>query len=561
MKTNTEALHSALYYFYEWERQMPDAVFLRQPSGNEWLDITWAQAGKQARQIAAALLDMGLKPGDNIGLVSKNCYHWIIADLAIMMGGFVSVPFYPTLNADQLAEVIALGDIKLLFVGKLDDWTGMRNGVPVAMPIIRFPHYTDNAVVNEGVEWNELLEKYEPLEGNPTPDVNDLWTILFTSGTTGTPKGVMLRYITLEYLLSNERRHNALKLFGYDEYRYFSYLPLNHIAERIIVEAACIATGGSISFAENLASFAQNLKDTRPNVFLAVPRIWTKFQMGILARMPQKKLDLLLRIPIVNNLVRKKIKAGLGLDKARIMLTGAAPAPDALKNWFLKLGIAVQEVYAMTENCGGCTLMPAERIKPGTVGKPLPGVNLKIDPENGEILMQAPWVMAGYYNDEAKTAAVIRNGWLHTGDQGEIDKEGFLRITGRVSDTFKSSKGKYIVPGPIEWGLAKNNFIEQVCVVGLALPQPVALVVLSEVGKACPQQEVSESLQASLNELNAVLPNYERLNALVVVKENWSVENGVLTPTLKIKRNVVNDHYEQKCLKWAESTEAVIWEE
>lgn len=560
MKTSPDLLRPALAYFYDWEQHKPNEVFLRQPSGNTWLNVSWAEAGQQARKIVAALQDMGLQSGDKVGILSKNCYHWIIADIAIMMGGFVSVPFYPTLNADQLDEVIQLSDIKLLFVGKLDDWPAMRSGVPADMPLIRFPFYADNSKIEEGLDWAELLDKYEPISDNPCPDLEDLWTILFTSGTTGTPKGVMLKYSTLELLLNNERKYNTLKLFGFDEYRFFSYLPLNHIAERIIVEGACIATGGSISFAENLATFAKNLQDTRPTLFMAVPRIWTKFQMGILARMPQKKLSFLLRIPILNNLVRKKIRTGLGLDQARIMLTGAAPAPDSLKNWFNNLGIPVQEVYAMTENCGGCTLMPANHIKPGTVGKALPNVQIKIDPESGEILMQAPWLMAGYYNDEAKTAEVIRNGWLYTGDQGELDAEGFLHITGRVADTFKSSKGKFIVPGPIEWGFAKNNFIEQICVVGLALPQPIALVVLSEIGRASEPEQVTQSIQSSLQEVNETLPNYERLSTVVIVKENWSVDNGILTPTMKIRRNVLNTHYEKQCLQWSESANTIVWE-
>jgi long-chain acyl-CoA synthetase len=463
-------LRSAVELFYQWEATKPDAPFLQQPFGEEWKTISWGEAGQIARKVAAALRKMGYQPGDHIGMVSKNCYHWVLADLAMMIGGYVSVPFYPTLSASQLEEVIRLGDIKAIFVGKLDNWELMKEGVPADIPIIAFPHYPGNSKVAEGLQWDEWIADTEPLAENPAPDIHALWTILFTSGTTGTPKGVMLDYYAPTALMEMERQHNILKLFHGDEHRFFSYLPLNHIAERIIVELACLLTGGTIYFAESLDRFAQNLRYTKPTLFMAVPRIWTKFQLGILERLPQKKLDFFLKIPILSGLIKKKIITGLGLDKANILLTGAAPTPDVLKEWYKSIGIVIQEVYAQTENCGGCTLMPFARVKSGTVGVALPDVEIRIDPDNGEVVTRSPWTMMGYYKAEDKTKEVLREGWLYSGDQGELDAEGYLRITGRVADTFKSAKGKFIVPAPIEWGFAKNSFIEQICIVGLTLP-------------------------------------------------------------------------------------------
>ncbi len=553
-------LKTMLEEFLHWEKVQPDAPFLRQPFGEEWKTITWAQAGREARQITAALKAMGLQPGAHIGIVSKNCCHWIIADLAIMMGDYVSVPFFPTLTAIQLEEVIKLGDLKAIFVGKLDDWENMKAGVPADLPIIAFPHYEGNSRVEEGVQWDDLLAHHEPIEIVHQPDLKAIWTIIFTSGTTGTPKGVMLDYYAPASLLQMERNHNVVGLFEHKTNRYFSYLPLNHIAERLIVELACLSNGGVISFSESLDSFVDNLRQASPTLFLGVPRIWSKFQLAILGKMPQQKLGTLLRIPIISTLVKNKIRKGLGLGKARITFTGAAPASDALKQWFRSIGINVRDVYGMTENCAGCSLMMRNAEKPGTVGQLLPEVEVKIDPETGEIIMRAPWMMRGYYKDEAKTNEILQDGWLHTGDQGHVDEAGYLSITGRVSDTFKSAKGKFIVPAPIESGFSHNNYIEQICIVGLTLPQPVALTVLSDIGKNASRETVMESLHQTLQEVNQTLANFERLAKVVVVQEAWSVDNGILTPTLKIKRNAVNQRYAPFLQQWYERGEAIVWE-
>jgi long-subunit acyl-CoA synthetase (AMP-forming) len=462
--------------------------------------------------------------------------------------------------AKELNQVLVASEAKILFVGKLDDWASMQAGVPAGLTLIRFPHYTGNALVEEGLEWNKLVEGTQPLEGSPLPGLHDLWTILFTSGTTGTPKGVMLNYYHPAALIHNEKINGNLIDFKTTDHRFFSYLPLNHIAERIIIECAALATGGTISFSESLQVFAQNLQSVQPTLFMAVPRIWSKFQLAILERLPERRLDFLLSIPLLGSLLRRKIIQGLGLSKARVMLTGAAPTPDSVKLFFQKLGLCIQEVYAMTENTGGCTLMPLSDIRPGTVGKPLANVEIRIDPETQEVLMRAPWVMAGYYQDAERTAQVIREGWLHTGDQGEISPEGYLKLTGRVSDTFKSAKGKYIVPAPIEWGFAKNSYIEQLCVVGLSVPQPLALAVLSEIGQKTPLEIVKASLAQTLQEVNANLAQYERVRAVVITKEPWAVENGVLTPTLKIRREVLNQRYAAQYPAWFERGEEVIWE-
>ncbi len=560
MSTNLENAKTLLDHFYEFEKSKANEVYLKQPINGNWKTYTWAEVGNQARRMASAIKAMDLPAKSHIGILSKNCAHWIMADLAIMMSGHVSVPFYATLTAESLKEVLDLSDTKVLFVGKLETWEQQKEGVSEDISCISFPHLPGNSEVTGFTTWDELIAKHEPMTEEFRPSLDELFTIKYTSGTTGTPKGVMLTYGSVATLLETERQTNMLRLFEGDEHRYFSYLPLNHIAERNIVEAASLATGGSISFVESLDTFAQNLQDTRPNVFLAVPRIWTKFHLGILGKLPQSRLNILLNIPIINNVIRKKIKTNLGLDQAKIMLTGAAPMPVHLLNWYEKLGITIQEVYGMTENCAGCTLMPAEGIKPGTVGKPLGNVEIRIDKETGEVLSKAPWNMIGYYKAEDKTKEVLRDGWIYTGDQGEITKDGYLKLTGRVKDTFKTSKGKYIVPAPIEWKFAKSEYIEQICILGLGIPQPIALVNLSEIGQAAGKETVTESLKELLEAVNSQMEAYKRVKKIIVMSDAWTVENEILTPTMKIKRNVLNQLYNSKFEDWYAASDTIIWE-
>jgi len=234
--------------------------------------------------------------------------------------------------------------------------------------------------------------------------------------------------------------------------------------------------------------------------------------------------------------------------------------PPSLLDWYKKLGITIREAYGMSENVGAHSIMPADAIKSGTVGKPYQKVITRIAPETGEIQMKAPWNTIGYYKEPILTEELLKDGYLCTGDMGEIDSEGYLKITGRVKDMFKSAKGEYIVPAPIENMLAVNPVLEQVCVVGAGLPQPMVLVVLSEIGKNMDRQSVIDSLETTLKRVNPNFKTYEALKKAIIVKEAWSVENNMLTPTMKIKRNVVEKHYHHKIEQWAELDEDVVFE-
>lgn len=540
---------------YHWEKERPHQVYLRQPFGDSFRDYTWKEVGDQVRRVSAYLRSLNLPPQSNIGLVSKNCAEWIISDLAIMVAGHVSVPFYATLTADQLQQVLTHSGCSVLFVGKLDDWSGMKKGVSSAIKCISFPTYNPDA---EHIQWNDILANHAPISDNPTPQPDDLFSIIYTSGTTGNPKGVMVTHRAVSEAVG---RTKDILRYDVPNPRFFSYLPLCHIAERNIIEATSLGTGGTVYFAESLDTFAKNLAAASPTHFLAVPRIWTKFQLGILAKMPQKKLDMLLKIPVLSGIVKKKIRKGLGLNEAQLVLTGAAPMPISLIRWFRRLEITIQEAYGMTENLGAVCMMPHDNPKDGSVGKIYPGMEVVIAEGTGEILTRSPWNMLGYYREPSLTADTIDSeGWIHTGDVGEVDEDGYLKITGRVKEMYKTSKGEYVAPSQIEFGFADNKMIEQICVVGQNLPQPIALVVLSEMAQKFDKDTINQSLNSTLSGLNPRLKTYERVQKIVIIKGTWTVDNNMLTPTMKTKRNVIEKNYAPMMEPWYETKESIIWE-
>lgn len=544
-----------LEYFYFRERNQPDKVFLRQPFGDSYKDFTWKEVGQQARKIATYLKSCNLPPKSNIGLVSKNCAEWLIADFGILMSGHVSVPFYATLTAEQLNEVMTHSGCKILFVGKLDNVKSIENGIPAGVTCISFPGYNPQS---SHVQWDYLMNNYAAQRENYLPLIDDLFSIIYTSGTTGNPKGVMLSYKAVATGVYSTLSYSKL---DYPDARFFSYLPLCHIAERNVIESGATVAGATVYFAESLDSFAKNLASARPTHFLAVPRIWTKFQLGILSKLPQNKLDILLKIPIISGFIKTKIRKGLGLNDTVIILTAAAPMPIALIEWFRKLGIIIQEAYGMTENLGAVSMMPQEKIKDGTVGKVYPGMEIKFLSGTNEICTRSAWNMLGYYNEPQMTAETIDNdGWIHTGDVGQIDDEGYLKITGRVKEMYKTAKGEYVAPSQIEVGFANNNLIEQICVAGNNLPQPIALVVLSDFGKTSEKQKINESLETTLKELNPSLRPYEKVRRIVIMKDPWTVDNNKLTPTMKIKRGNIEKEFASQLEPWYNQQETVIWE-
>ncbi len=544
---------SPLQQFLQWEKEIPDEIFLRQPFNGEWKTWTWAAAGQECRKMAKAVQSMGILPGEHVAILSKNCAHWMMADIAIMMAGCVSVPIYPTLSAASIKPILVHSDAKAIIIGKLDDYEHQKEGIPENIISISVEAYGNHTTIT----WENRISEETPITEVYNWKQEDLLTIIYTSGTTGNPKGVMHIVCAVDAILQVV----TVQLKLPTRVQLFSYLPLSHIAERLAVEMNAIYNGCTISFAESLDSFAKNLADTQPHCFVGVPRIWAKFREGVLKKMPQKKLDLFLQIPLLNTVVKKGIRKKLGLSRASTILCGSAPIGIELLVWFKKLGVNILVGYGMTEDCVYNHFETHEFFRLGSVGKALPGMQTKITAE-GEICVKSSGNMKGYYKEPTMTGEAFDDeGYLKTGDIGEYDKDGFLFITGRIKDQFKTDKGKYISPGPIEVALMQNTDIDQVCVVGTGIPQPIALLNLSETGKLKTSTEIIDSLSASLASLNPLLEKFERLEKVVVIKEHWTVENGLITPSLKIKRSLVEKKLHSFYSEWFNHPGKVLFDQ
>jgi long-chain acyl-CoA synthetase len=534
--------------FCAFEASQPDQLFLSEPVNGTYKNFTWAQAGQQVRKMAAALNAMGLGKDDKVAILSKNCAHWIMADLAISFAGCVSVPMYPNMTADSIQQILEHSEAKAVFFGKLDGADQMRKGVPEHLMVIGFPFYLEKNTQN----WDDLVAQHEPVQGNPVKDSKALATIIYTSGTTGQPKGVMHNFHAIGFAVDRFLNH----IPQIKKETFFSYLPLCHVAEKMLVKCGAIFTGSTIYFVENLDTFNANLVHTQPTVFLAVPRIWEKMQEGVLSKMPQKKLSTLLSIPIVSSLIKKAIKKKLGLSKARFIFTGASPISVALQEWFAKLDIIILEAYGMTENSA---LSHANRVghhKFGTVGQTYENVEVRLSAEN-EVQVKSEASMLGYFKEPGLTAESFEDGFLKTGDEGSIDENGYLTITGRIKDQFKTSKGKYIMPAPIETKLLEHPLISQACVVGSGMTSAFVLCTLTPTDQA--SESLGSDLSDYLDQVNSKLDHHERLSKMVICQEECSIPNGLLTPTLKIKRKSIESYYGNNYDEWLKEEKKVIF--
>jgi len=545
------AFNSPLEAFLYWEANTPNRIFLNQPVNGEKITYTFSEAGEQARKVARRLKRYNLPKRSHVALISNNCAHWIMSDIAIMMADCVSIPIYPSLNAEGVNQVLIHSESKAIIIGKLDNFEKKKAGIP-DIHKISVGLYGNH----EGDLWEDIILNEEKLEDVYTQKPDDLHTIIYTSGTTGNPKGVMHSVHNFNFATSTAR-----DTFGIPNHcKIFSYLPLAHVAERLATGTAGITVGGEFYFPESLDTFASDLENCQPFIFFAVPRIWTKFQEKILSKFPQKKLNILLKIPFLNGIIKKKLKQKLGLSNAKIIISAAAPLSPSIIQWYEKIEITILQGYGMTED--GCmshfNLPNANKI--GTVGKALPDVKVKLSPE-GEICIKNDCLMLGYFKAPELTAEVFDDkGYLKTGDIGEYDHDGYLTITGRVKDQFKTDKGKYISPAPIELMMTKNTDIEQICIVGVGIPQPIALITLSELGRAKSKEDLSAGLIETVNQVNPNFAKHEKIEKVIIMKEDWNVDNGLTTPTLKIKRNAVEKIHQHFYPIWFESAETVIYE-
>jgi long-chain acyl-CoA synthetase len=563
--TTVAAESLALERLYHWERTAPSRVTLTQPMGDGTVrDLTWAEVADQVRRMAAHLSAQGWEPGSRVAILSKNCAWWMMSDLAIWMAGHVSVPLYPTLTPETIGQILTHSGSKACFVGKLDGWEAMQPGIPDGLACITYPLSPPSAITSARASttagsghWDECCAANEPVDDPVGREADELATLIYTSGTTGVPKGVMHTFGNFAWAVDSGIERLAITT----EDRMLSYLPLAHVVERVLVEHGWLRTGMHVYFADSLDTFTDDLQRARPTIFFSVPRLWVKFQQGVHHKMPEPKLRRLLSLPVVGGIVRRKVLSALGLDQCRLAAGGAAPMPRALLDWYARLGLPISEGYGMTENLAVSHITLPGQDQRGTVGPVYRGVEHRIDPANGEIQMRSPALMLGYYREPELTRDTFtEDGWLKTGDKGEIDGAGLLRITGRVKDLFKTGKGKYVAPAPIEDKLVMHDAVEACVVTGADLGQPIGIVMLNEDAAAgASSPELEADLESHLDAVNATLDPHERLQCLVAVSTPWTVENDIVTPTFKVKRDRIDELYGSRYEQWEATGRRVIW--
>lgn len=550
-----------LEFIHEHATTRAERVFLTQPLGNGRVaDYTWAQTMDQARRMAAHLKGLGLA-GSQIAILSKNCAHFFIAELAIWLAGGTTVAIFPTENADTIRFVLEHSDAKLLFVGKLDAWEQQKAGVPDDLPCIAFPLAPPTGFK----QWDDLVTRTEPLDGKPTRLADDVAMIIYTSGSTGTPKGAMISFGAVTAVAQGYVNDMEQRMGEANDWHVLSYLPLAHSYERAVIESPAWYSGRvRVFFAESLDTFLADLNRARPNLFISVPRLWLKFQQGVLARMPAQRLDFLLGLPIIGKLVGRKVLKGLGLDQVQLAASGSAPIPAELITWYRKLGLNLMEGYAMTEDFAFSHRSTETANAPGFVGIPYDGVEVRIGP-GSEILIKSPGQMKGYYKrPDLDAESFTSDGFFKTGDMGERRPDGLLKVTGRVKELFKTAKGKYVAPAPIENRINEHPLVELSLVSGVGQPAAYGMVVLAEhlrptLSDSAVRNKVEGEMAQLLKRVNHDLADYEKLQMLVIASEPWSIENGCLTPTMKVRRSRIEALARPHVDAWYASRQRVVW--
>lgn len=550
-----------VHRFKHWAEQQPQMRYMTQPlNDGTVMTLTWQQAWYQSQCFATWLKSLDLPAGSSIGLLGRNSAHWMLADVGIWLAGHVSVPLYPTLNAETASYVIEHAEIRVMILGKLDgiadSWHQVKTALPDDMPLFGLPMSPISTIP----QWDAIIQQ-PPLTDWVLPSREKLATIIYTSGSTGRPKGVMHSFSNMMAVCES-----LGELFTFtNQDRLLSYLPLAHAAERVVVESISLFFGTQVFFAQSLETFQVDLKRARPTFFLSVPRLWTKFYLGIQDKIPLKVQRIVFATPILSGLVKRRLLRELGMDAVRVAMTGSAPLPANIIKWFREIGLELLDGYGMSENFATSHCSRPGQMRIGYVGSTVPGVTCRIS-EQGEILVRSPAQMMGYYKDPEKTAEeTTADGFFCTGDRGEIDEMGRLRITGRVKELFKTAKGKYVAPAPIEQLLGNHPQIETVCVTGPSSPQPFALLILAEqvrqqlsAGKIN-RDHLTDALAQLRDDVNQQLEKHEQLSFLVVVNELWTTDNGLLTPTLKVRRSAIEDKFLPHSDQWHTQKKSVIW--
>ena len=576
-------------------QEMGQRVAMREKAYGIWKPISWNEYGRRARAIGMGLVSLGLERGDVVAILSENNKEWIYTDVGAICAGGVTCGIYPTDSANQVEYIVNNSQTKFLFVEneeQLDKFLAIRERVPSLKKVVVYDmeglrDFADPMVIpiERLYELGFAHDKSHPEEWDKRIDAaeaEDLMILIYTSGTTGPPKGAMLSHRNVIFQMSASEY--VLAVHEGDEQ--ICFLPLCHIAERSFSVHRPLASKSIINFVESPETFAENLREVSPTIMFAVPRIWERFYSAIAiqlkdatwigrlayawaigvgrkradyvmdGRTPPAALDLVYKL--ANWLVLSNVKSVLGLNRARWIVTGAAPiAPDLIR-WYFALGIDMFEVYGQTENCGVATGTNPKSLKVGTVGVAAPGTEVKLSPE-GEILLKGPHVFLGYLNQPDRTAETVKDGWLHTGDVGTIDNQGFVRITDRMKDIIITAGGKNITPSEIENQLKFSPYISDAVVIGDRRKFLTALIMIdhdnvakyaqdksvpfSNYASLCRAQEVQDLIGGEIDKVNKQFARVETIKKFRLIDTLLTAEDEELTPTMKLKRKLVNKKY------------------
>lgn len=552
-----------LQRLYAAERERASQLLLTQPVAGQVTEWTWGSTMQEVRKVAAWLKAQNWPPGSRIVILSRNSAWWLMADFAIWMAGYVSVPLFPAASTSALTALLRHCQPVAYFLGQYDHPLSFQEEVFLSPSFISFPNAAIDHAPAGTIRWSDIVDHQAPLEGNPVRNREDVATIIYTSGTTGQPKGAMHSFQGMSLMGKSMEPAFQGGIPGGD--RILSYLPLAHIAERAIVEMNSLILPLHIFFTEGQETFLKDLERSRSTVFFSVPRLYIRFQQKVFEKIPEKKLNRLLAIPIIGSLVRKKLLRRLGLDCARIVAGGGAATPIEIIQWYRKMGVNFIEGYGMTET--GITHVPLPRAyRLGFVGNASPYAETRISSE-GEVQIRGLMNMIGYFrNPELTQAAFTPDGYFHTGDRGEIDQAGRLRLIGRLKEEFKTAKGKFVVPSRIEKLLSLSTLFESVAIFGAGMSFPFALAVpvpekRMENQTAEERSAIEAELLTLLDQVNAQLEQHEQLRFIVLSKEPWTTSNGFLTPTLKVRRSAIEERYAQQFCDWEKRGQRVIWAE
>ncbi len=582
-------------------RMRRNKVCLRQKEFGIWQSMTYDEVEQAAREIGQGLIALGFAPGERASILANTVREWFCTDLGVLCAGGISNGIYPTDSVDQVEYLMQDSGSAYVFVEddeQLDKVLEVRERLPELRKIVVFDmeglrDLNDPQVISlealrrlgreyqaadpqaRELEWEQRLDARKP---------EDVAILIYTSGTTGKPKGAMLSHSNI---ITSVRGFNAVLPQIEDDER-MCFLPLCHVAERLGGAFFALYSGARLNFVENPETIPENVREISPTIFLAVPRIWEKFYSGVMISLSEgttlEKLAYKKAIAIGNQaaehvqrgekpagwlafkfwlarvLVLNNVRKSIGIHRCRYLATGAAPISADLIRWYLALGVPMIEVWGMTETTGAGTANPADRIKPGSIGLAAPFCNVRIDSQTSEILVKGSNVFMGYWNQPEKTAeAIDADGWLHTGDVGTVDEDGYFRITDRMKDIIITAGGKNITPSELENELKFSPYITDAVVIGDKRPYLVCLIMIdqdnvekyaqdhdipfSNYTSLCRAPEVLALIEREMQRVNEKFARVEQIKKFRLIEQKLTAEDEELTPTMKLKRKLVNQKY------------------